>query len=210
MAKILPLITLLLAGAATSVFSQSKPFTLESRGDWTEFTAVTPNGSVFQFEDNKRDGTVDKAKEWPADEQVASVYEGDKVTAAQQKFFDDMTKGYTQQQANNFVNEFKRAPSALEFYNPFGTAARTGRAILYSNDIEYKVSEGPDGLSFSVRIPSKKGEKEISYVNIENLSSGSLYSVIKALTDNLTAERDKLVQKDYNELSGLLSASTSK
>jgi hypothetical protein len=210
MTKILPLITLLLAGAATSVFSQSKPFTLESRGNWTEFTAVTPNGSVMQFEDDKRDGTVDKVREWPADSQAASIYEGNKVTSAQQKFFDDLTKGYVQQQANNFVNEFKRAPTAMEFYSPFGTASRNGRAILYSNDMEYRVSESADGLSFSVRIPSKKGEKEINYITIENLSSGSLYSIIEALTENLTTERNKFVQKDYSELSDLLSTSASK
>ncbi len=210
MGKILPLITLLLAGAATAAFSQSNPFTLNSKGDWTEFTAVTPSGSILQFEDKKRDGVVDVVKEWPADAQVASVYEGDKVTPVQQNFFDNMTKNYLQQQANDFVNAFKRVPATMEFYNPFGTIARTGRAIVYSNNIEYKVSEGADGLSFSVRIPSKKGEKEINYLNIENLSSGSLYSIIQALTENLTAERDKLVQKDYSELNSLISSIPSK
>jgi hypothetical protein len=197
---------LLLGGIAT--FSDPRPFLLESTGgNKEEFTAITNNGSSFQFEYDESTNSLDNVKEWLTGIQQPSTYEGANITPEQKKFFTDMTAKFLQYESDKVLSAFKRNPRVLEFYNPFSTEAKNGRAVFYLGDMQYKVTEGNNGdLSFYVGVPSHRwGEPSVDYVNLKDVSASSpFYSEIKSLVDKVTAQKTDVASNDYSELRELL------
>lgn len=197
---------LLLGGVAT--FSDPRPFLLESTGgNKEEFTAITANGSSFQFEYDESTNSLDNVREWLTGIQQPSIYEGTNISPEQKKFFADTTAKFLQYESDKVLSAFRRNSRVLEFYNPFGTGARDGRAIFYLGDMQYKVTEGDnDDLSFYVGVPSHRwGEPSVDYVNLKDVPASSpFYSQIKGLVDKVTAQKTTVASNDYSELRELL------
>lgn len=187
------------------------PVTLISTPHYTDLTAISSEG-VFSWEDNGNDG-VDKVSEWFKDMPVPTTFT--KVSQAQQAACDNISNGYLKSEIKTFVDAYKNNSALMEFFTPFGTDARNGRAVLYTSNgaIEYKLLEGADGtLTLRVGTPIRRwGESGDTFLEIKDAAVGSKYrDLLDGLRKDLTTINGGLATDSYTALEAMFSDSPSK